>query len=392
MNILKNINFWGVFALICAFIIIKAEMFKLAGLLLTISVFIKSGLLIFLPFFGFACLIHAFTNMRKSDIWIILPVIIIVLSSNFLASIVSYIASGFIKNNLHSLTLISEHYSAAPKLSPFIYWDIHLFLLNELAVFSGFVLGIILSLKPSEAVIELTKTMYSQAFYILNRVFMPIMPIMITGYMCKILYESGLEFLITSQGYLLIISLVILFGYILLMFLAVSKFSPAKAWRYIKNLGTPSLVGFNTMSSTVTIPYSVKSSNVNTRNTKISGFFIPSASNVHLIGDSIIIPIVAITLITSFGYQAPDLYTYIIFACYFSINKFLVPAIRGGGIMVMIPVLEEYLGMTEGMISIIYPIYFLLDPFITLANVLGNNAIVIFVNEVYKVISRQSYT
>ncbi len=392
MNILKNINFWGFFSLVIAYLIVKAEMFNLASTLLTISVLIKSAVLIFLPFFGFSCIIYAFTNMRKSDIWIILPVIVLVLGSNFIASIFSYFSTIFINNNLHSLTLISENYSNAAKLEPFINWDIHLFILNELAIFLGFVLGIILSLKPTESVINLTTRMYNTAFVILNKVFVRVIPLMIAGYMCKILYEGGLGLLIRSRGSLLIESLIILFIYIFFMFLLVSKFKVGRALYYLKNLASPSLVAFNTMSSTVTIPYSIKSSNINTQNYNAVGFFIPSSSNVHLIGDSIIIPIVALTLITSFGYQTPDLYTYIIFACFFSINKFLVPAIRGGGITVLLPVLEEYLGITEGMASIIYPVYLLLDPFITLANVLGNNAMVIVVNKIYNIISRQSYT
>ena len=50
----------------------------------------------------------------------------------------------------------------------------------------------------------------------------------------------------------------------------------------------------------------------------------------------------------------------------------------------MIPILISQLGFTPDMISIITTLYLLLDPFGTAANVMGDGALVIIVNNVLK--------
>ena len=70
----------------------------------------------------------------------------------------------------------------------------------------------------------------------------------------------------------------------------------------------------------------------------------------------------------------PSLLNYMIFALYFVLAKFSVAAVPGGGILVMLPILEKYLGFNSDMMSLITALYILFDPVITCANVLGNGA------------------
>ena len=69
---------------------------------------------------------------------------------------------------------------------------------------------------------------------------------------------------------------------------------------------------------------------------------------------------------------APDFMTYLVFAFYFVIAKFSVAAVPGGGILVMLPILESYLGLDATMLSLMTALYILFDPIITSANVLAN--------------------
>ncbi len=70
----------------------------------------------------------------------------------------------------------------------------------------------------------------------------------------------------------------------------------------------------------------------------------------------------------------PTLIVYLTFTLYFVLAKFSVAAIPGGGIIVMLPILEGYLGFNAEMMSLITALYILFDPVITCANVLGNGA------------------
>ncbi|MBI3236420.1 MAG: cation:dicarboxylase symporter family transporter [Chlamydiales bacterium] len=99
---------------------------------------------------------------------------------------------------------------------------------------------------------------------------------------------------------------------------------------------------------------------------------IPATVNVHLIGDCFAIPIFAFAVMKSFGVAEPHFLSYLIFACYFVLAKFSVAAVPGGGILVMLPILERYLGFDATMLSLITALYILFDPIITCANVFGN--------------------
>ena len=73
----------------------------------------------------------------------------------------------------------------------------------------------------------------------------------------------------------------------------------------------------------------------------------------------------------------PDVGVYLIFCLYFVLNKFAVAAVPGGGILVMMPVLQQYLGFNDEMLSLIMMLYILFDSLITTANVMGNNVFAI---------------
>ena len=79
----------------------------------------------------------------------------------------------------------------------------------------------------------------------------------------------------------------------------------------------------------------------------------------------------------------PSLVEYMVFALYFVIAKFSVAAIPGGGILVMLPILEKHLGFTGEMMSLITSIYILFDPVITFGNVFGNGAFAKAIDRLY---------
>jgi Na+/H+-dicarboxylate symporter len=83
----------------------------------------------------------------------------------------------------------------------------------------------------------------------------------------------------------------------------------------------------------------------------------------------------------NFGIPEPAFFTYLVFALYFVMTKFSVAAIPGGGIIVMLPILESQLGFTTEMSSLITALYILFDPVITCANILGNGGFVLALNK-----------
>ena len=99
---------------------------------------------------------------------------------------------------------------------------------------------------------------------------------------------------------------------------------------------------------------------------------MPATANIHLIGDCVAIPCFAFAILKNFDIAQPDIIAYFTFTVYFVIAKFSVAAIPGGDIIVMLPILEQYLGFNSDMLSLITALYILFDPIITSANALGN--------------------
>ena len=132
--------------------------------------------------------------------------------------------------------------------------------------------------------------------------------------------------------------------------------------------------GFSTMSSAASMPLTIIGAENSAKNKDLARSVIPATVNIHLIGDCFAIPILAYAVLKSFGMTEPSLLSYLTFSLYFVIAKFSVAAIPGGGILVMLPILEAYLGFNAEMMSLITALYVLFDPVITCANVLGNGA------------------
>jgi Na+/H+-dicarboxylate symporter len=142
----------------------------------------------------------------------------------------------------------------------------------------------------------------------------------------------------------------------------------------VKNILPAAATGFGAMSSAAAMPLTILGAEKNAKDKSLAASFIPATVNIHLIGDCFAIPIFAFAILKSFGLPEPSLSSYLIFASYFVLAKFSVAAVPGGGILVMLPILEAYLGFNTEMLTLITALYLLFDPVITAANILGNGA------------------
>jgi Na+/H+-dicarboxylate symporter len=101
-----------------------------------------------------------------------------------------------------------------------------------------------------------------------------------------------------------------------------------------------------------------------------------------LVGDCFFIPFVALAILFQFGREIPDIATYLTFSLHFVMAKFAVAAVPGGGILVMLPILQNYLGFNSEMLGLITAIYVLFDSLITGCNVAGNGSLAIIFDKI----------
>jgi Na+/H+-dicarboxylate symporter len=139
---------------------------------------------------------------------------------------------------------------------------------------------------------------------------------------------------------------------------------------------------FGSMSSVSALPLSIKAAEKNLEDKENAGIIVPSVVNIHLVGDCFFIPMIALITMTSFGVKFPSIGEYIAFALHFVMAKFAVAAVPAGGVIVMIPIMQNCLGLTVEMTALITAIYVLFDPLITTCNVFGNASMAIVFDKI----------
>jgi Na+/H+-dicarboxylate symporter len=338
-------------------------------ILLAMSLTVKSGIIFVLPIIIFSLLFKTMVSLASKATAVIALIIACVCCSNFLSTFVSH----FIGEWVYHLDLSIIQPKTANELIPA--WSLQMPKLidNNKAMFAGIILGIVLGSFRLEAAQIVAKKLDKLTFMILDS-FKFLIPVFVAGCVVKLQYDGVMEMILKDYAAIFCLIALAQFLYISLAFLALNNFNVRAALKAMKNFLPAALAGFSTMSSAAVMPLTIEGAANNAVDKDLARAVVPCTVNIHLLGDCIAIPIFAYALMKSFAMPEPALVTYLIFVCYFVIAKFSVAAVPGGGIIVMLPVLESHLGFTPEMLSLMTALYILFDPVVTCANVLGNGA------------------
>lgn len=337
--------------------------------LFAISLTIKSVIIFVLPFIIFSLLYKASVSLAKDASTIILIILSTVIISNFIATTLTQ----FIGSWIYNFDISIEMPNDKDLLHAESFINFPTLISNHIAMFSGIILGILSAkIAPNES-LRFAKFLESLVKSLL-KVITFLIPIFVTGFVVKLQFDGIIMQIIKDYTSIFAIVGAAQFGYIMFLFFILNKFKFSKTIRSIRNMLPAALSGFSTMSSAASMPLTIIGTEKNAKNKDLVHTVVPATVNIHLIGDCIAIPCFAFAILKNFDIAQPDIITYFMFTIYFVIAKFSVAAIPGGGIIVMLPILEQYLGFNSNMLSLITALYILFDPIITSANVLGNGA------------------
>ncbi|KTD42411.1 cation:dicarboxylate symporter family transporter [Legionella quateirensis] len=343
--------------------------YELKQVLYSISLSIKSIIVLALPFIIFALLLKTVLTLSSNATKIIGMILFFVCCSNFMSTFVSH----YVGIGIYHLGFSMIVPPKTMELLPLWMFEPPKLIANDKAMFAGIILGFILSrLKPnksSKIVREIDKIMNILLSFIVC-----LIPLFVAGFLIKLQYDGVVSVIIKDYAPIFLLIALAQFVYIGFVLLCLNQFRIAGLFKDFKNMLPAVISGFSTMSSAASMPLTIIGVENSTQNKELSGAVIPATVNIHLVGDCFAIPIFAYAVLKSFGLDEPSLLTYLLFTFYFVLAKFSVAAIPGGGIIVMLPILETYLGFNSAMMSLITALYILFDPVITSANVLGNGA------------------
>lgn len=350
---------------------------SLKSVIYAMSLTIKSLIIFVLPFIIFMLLFKTLSKLASNATKMILIVLAGVCISNFLSTMISY----NVGSAIYQLDLAIALPQDAVGLEPTWSFALPKLVANDHAMFAGVILGILCSF-VAPVFSERVSLFFEKAVDKTLRMVIYVIPVFISGFVIKLIHDKLLENIV--QDYALIFALIALaqFSYIALIYLVANRFQLSSFINSLKNMLPAAISGFGSMSSAASMPLTIVGTEKNTQNPNLTRLVIPTTVNIHLIGDCFAIPVFAFAVMKNFGVADPALISYVIFAFYFVMAKFSVAAIPGGGIIVMLPILESHLGFTAEMSSLITALYILFDPVITCANVFGNGAFAMVMNKI----------
>lgn len=364
-------------AVIIGIILLQPVMpYNMQAFLYAISLSIKSLLLFVLPIVIFSLLFKTAVELARDATKVILLILVAVCLSNFLSTFISH----YVGASLYHLDIKLALPSTNDQLTPLWQWQLPSWIPNEKAMFGGIIAGIILSfIRPSFAnnVGTLLAYYVNKALYY----FTFVIPFFVAGFVIKLGFDGLVTSIIQQYAIVLCIIVVAQFTYIGLIYFLANNLKIKQCLKALKNMLPATIAGFSTMSSASAMPLTLLGTQKNAKEGDFARSIIPTTVNIHLIGDCFAIPILAYAILKSFGAPEPIFMQYLIFSGYFVLAKFSVAAVPGGGIFVMLPILESYLGFNSPMLSLITALYLLFDPFITAANVLGNGGFALFLDK-----------
>ena len=334
-----------------------------------LSLSIKTVLEFVLPFIIFSFIFYCLSNLQKGALFFVFLLITCVFISNFTALMIGY-SSGYIGLNLLHFTATAVNPSL--QLSPA--WHFHLTKLisNDIALLWGFAIGIFFSIMPNSQAKKIAIKLNWLANTFLKKIFIPILPIFILGFIFKLEHEHLLTTSLTLYGPILILIIITQWLYICTWYLIASQFSLKTFCSYLKNVLPASLTGFSTISSAAAMPVLLLATEKNMDDPEKAKMLVPAIINIHTIGSAIGIPILSLATLLTFGMPMPSMSVFIIFALYTALAKYAVAGVPGGVIIVVAPLLEAHLGFSSDMIGLITAVYLICDPFGTTANVTAN--------------------
>jgi len=353
-------------------------------LLYTFSFIFKEILEITLPFIIFSFVLTGILSLKKNVPLVLLVLLSTIFFSNVIVACVAYGIMYLVLPVISCEIDMQQFVSSGNILEPLIQVTFPRLVPAEQALILAIVLGLFLSAYRIKQVEEWIYNLKRAIELFLLYCFIPLLPVYVLGFLLKLHYEGMISVLMKHYSWAFLLIIFMQITYLLSIYFIAAGFSFIRARKAIINALPSYLTAFGTMSSTVTVPISVESAVKNTGSQSLANIAMPIMANVHLLGDSIGTPILALVTMSLFFNCLPNLISYLTFVLYFGVSMFAVSGIPGGGILVVIPVLVSTFGFTPAMVSLITALYLLLDPFGTAANVMGDGALVMLVHRLLR--------
>ncbi|WP_169193192.1 cation:dicarboxylate symporter family transporter [Anaplasma platys] len=348
-----------------------------------VSLAIKEVLVFILPLIVFSIVFQSVSKLQGTNaLKVILSLIALIMLSNSASMTTAHFVGKFATSHMSGSLQVSES-AKTGGLEPYFSFSLPSHISCLKAVLLGFLCGMVLPYVTKGRSFAIANIMGKYSIFILEKMFAPILPIFIAGLVFRMQSENLVGILQGNSE----VALYFFFSallHIILLYIIAAGFSLRDAFDKFKSMVPTALFAFTTMSSLISMPLILKTVKKNSGNNDLADIIVPTSLNVHLVGDCFLMIIMSLVISISFhGVGFISTADYATFLFYFLLTKFAVVSIPGGGILVMLPIFEQYLHYSPAMLSLITTLYVILDPITTFLNVLGNGAFSLLFSRIY---------
>lgn len=359
------------------------------SLFYTISTALKDILLLLIPFVVFSYLCSAILSLQGQAVFLIFAIFGLVIVSNIINVLTAYGAAFSLVGFLNPINF--ETIQNPNTVESLWRLPIPVVLTADKAMLGGLLLGFVgllcnflgysTFLKFISKVILSLKSWTTTA---LNMAFIPFLPVYVFGFVLKIGFEGELGTLATAYAPVFFLSLIIIHAYLFFWYAVGCNGNIKETLKAIHNMLPAWLTGFSTMSSAATLPVTLKCVETNIQDSRLTNFIVPATANIHMAGDGINITLTSLALLVMSGHPLPGLSAFLAYVGAYVVTKFSGSGIPGGGMIILLPVVEEYLGLSSELCSLVATLYILQDSLMTASNVAGNGAFALIINRLLK--------
>lgn len=350
----------------------------------TASIFMKETLVFCMPLIVFSFIFACLSSFQQRAPLLIVMILTFVVISNFAFVQLGYFAGDIFLPHLgyHADNVLDKSTSLLPALEPFFSIPYPRLMSTDTALFLGTVVGLYGAFWGNEKLTHWGNVLKNKVQLGLTKVFIPLVPLYVIGFLFKIQHDESLVDMFAGYGPMIGLVVVVQALAIVFFFIKANMGNVQNIKASLKNFFPTGLVALSTMSSVATLPLTLEASEKSTKNKALPQVIIPATANIHHVGDSVAVPILIAAVLAINGVEAMSYGTFLIFSMYYMVAKFGVASVPGGEIIVLLPILQTHFGFTDPMMGLLTTLYILIDPFITVTNVLSNGALAIFMDKI----------
>lgn len=370
-----------IIAVILAFVLSNYFDSNTVRIFYTISIFLKDILMLILPFVVFSYLCSAILSLHGQATSLIFGIFGLVIISNIINVFTAYGAIQLLFDFLKPINL--ETIQNQTTIEAFWRIPCSAILTADKAMLLGLIIGIIANLTKANFIDKFVAKLKILTTITLNIVFIPFLPIYVFGFILKIGFEGMLGTLGTAYAPVFFLSLITIQVYLFFWYMIGCKGNIKATFIAIRNMFPAWLTGFSTMSSAATLPITLKCVEANTLNPQLTNFVVPATANIHMIGDGINITLTSLALLLMSGASLPSFTSFLAYVGAYVVTKFSGSGVPGGGMIILLPIVEKHLGLSSEMCSLVATLYILQDSLMTASNVAGNGALALIANKLF---------